>query len=119
MVLSCGDDVRYQLSACIGLRTQMHIWSRLCIDPAWSPSLELSDIVTDRHPNLAAFQLTATLPVSLEVTFLGGLPSPGERHTSRRLQLLFAGLSGLVSGSDDVLRQLNRCYHKPKASIPR
>ena len=55
--------------------------------------------MTDQHPNLAAVQLTAALPVSLELTFLGGLAPTGERHTQRRLQLLSAGLSGLVSPS--------------------
>jgi len=67
-------------------------------DPAWRPGRELPDAVTDRHPNLAAVQLTASLPVRLELTFLGGLAPTGERHQrQRRLQLLFAGLSGLVS----------------------
>ena len=65
-------------------------------DPAWRPAIELPDAVTDGHPNLAAFQLTAELPVSLELTFLAGLATTGERHTQRRLQMLFAGLSGLV-----------------------
>ncbi len=83
--------------------------ARVCTDPAWRPSIELPDAVTDRHPNLAAFQLTATLPVSLELTFLGGLAATSERHTQRRLQMLFAGLSGLVSMSE-TLRPCDECF---------
>ena len=76
-------------------------------DPAWRPGRELPDAVTDRHPNLAAVQLTAALPVSLELTFLGRLAPTGERHQQRRLQLLFAGLSGLVSPAAPDKRPLS------------
>ena len=64
--------------------------------------------MTDRHPNLAAFQLTAVLPTSLELTFLGGLAAVGEQQTQRRLQLLFEGLSGLVS-TTGALRSCGDC----------
>ena len=79
----------------------------------WVPAIELPDTVTDRHPNLAAFQLTAALPVSLELTFLSGLTASDERHTQRRLQLLFAGLSGLVSTNDAFMP----CGRRPEPAI--
>ena len=77
----------------------------VCTDPAWRPSTELPDTIMHRHPNLAAFQLTATLPVSLELTFLGGLAATSERHTQRRLKMLFAGMSGLVSTGEENTRK--------------
>ena len=46
---------------------------RRIADPGWEPSYALPDEVIGRDPNLAAFQLTAKLPVNLELTFLSGL----------------------------------------------
>jgi hypothetical protein len=51
----------------------LHPRLRCGADPSWQPPNELPDQVLGHAPNLAAFQLTAVLPLNLELTFLGGL----------------------------------------------
>lgn len=91
MLKLCGTSDNREVSLHPSLS---RVWC--VVDPNWEPSNTLPDDIIGHHPNLAAFQLTATLPVNLELTFLGGLMETPTQSAETSQRLMPLGVSNLV-----------------------